>query len=283
MNAQSVGLTVLQAGTFHQHEALMIRGGAWRPVAIPALFALIEHPTHGPILFDTGCAPRIHALMRTWPERLYPLLLPFQVSEGETAAAQLARRGISAADVRLIVLSHLHLDHMGGLRDFPAARIVYHPDGLQAVEGLGRLARLKAVYQPGLLPADFQARAQPLDAAAQVPLPAACAPFTHGWDVLGDGSLLLIDLPGHAPGHVGLFVTDQRAERFLLCGDACWLSRAYQAQRLPSPLAYGVIHDAAALKTSLAQLSALHRAQPGLHIIPSHCPEAAARYSQPSA
>ena len=46
------------------------------------------------------------------------------------SAAQLAERDLAPGDVRLIVLSHLHGDHVAGLLDFTDARIVVGPGEL---------------------------------------------------------------------------------------------------------------------------------------------------------
>jgi glyoxylase-like metal-dependent hydrolase (beta-lactamase superfamily II) len=55
-----------------------------------------------------------------WPWLLYsrPVRDPQQ-----TAVAQVRRLGFATADVRDIVLTHLDLDHAGGLSDFPAAHV----------------------------------------------------------------------------------------------------------------------------------------------------------------
>jgi glyoxylase-like metal-dependent hydrolase (beta-lactamase superfamily II) len=54
------------------------------------------------------------------------LLIRARLDPDETAERQVARLGYSAADVADIVLTHLDLDHAGGLRDFPAARVHVH-------------------------------------------------------------------------------------------------------------------------------------------------------------
>ena len=60
-------LTLLKSGHCAAHEAILMRGGRWKSVSIPALIALIEHPRLGPILFDTGYSPRFFRDTRRWP------------------------------------------------------------------------------------------------------------------------------------------------------------------------------------------------------------------------
>lgn len=53
----------------------------------------------------------------------------------ETAVRQVARLGYDPADVRDIVMTHLHLDHAGGLPDFPGARVhVYAGEHAAAIQ-----------------------------------------------------------------------------------------------------------------------------------------------------
>jgi glyoxylase-like metal-dependent hydrolase (beta-lactamase superfamily II) len=88
---------------------------------------------------------------------------------------------------------------------------------------------------------------------------------------LGDGSLLAVSLPGHAPGHLGLVLRDERDQQILLCGDASWSRRAWQEQRLPSVLARPLIDDWGAYRTTLGHLQTLATRHSELVILPSHC------------
>ena len=55
----SFDLTVYQAGYCTIQEKLMLRDGRWKPTHVPALFFVLDHPTHGRTLIDTGYAPRL--------------------------------------------------------------------------------------------------------------------------------------------------------------------------------------------------------------------------------
>ena len=50
----------------------------------------------------------------------------------QTAAAQLRARGIEPAEIRLIVMTHLHFDHASALADFPAATVLVSGDEWRA-------------------------------------------------------------------------------------------------------------------------------------------------------
>ncbi|MBB4904831.1 MBL fold metallo-hydrolase [Actinophytocola algeriensis] len=87
---------------------------------------LVIEAEHGLVLVETGFGavdvtqPSV-ALGDAFLERTAPVLSP-----SETAAAQLIARGYAPSDVTDIVLTHLDLDHSGGLPDFPGARVHLH-------------------------------------------------------------------------------------------------------------------------------------------------------------
>jgi len=255
---------------------MLLRGGRWRSVPIPALFALIEHPQLGPILFDTGYSPRFFSETRRWPYCLYAKITPVHLQAADTAACQLQRRGILPASIERIIISHFHADHVGGLADFPRAQFIYFADALRPLTGL---AAVKAAFLPGLIPPDLPARSQALNPAKLAPLPPEYAPFTQGVDLLGDGTLLAVRLPGHAAGQLGVFLHAEGWGPVFLCADACWHSRAFRELVWPNPLVNLFLPNPRAYRHTLRSLHQLHRNRPDMRIIPSHCPEVAARYA----
>ena len=277
----TVTLTVLQAGYCTHAEHRTLRGGQRRTVPFPALFALIEHPQRGPILFDTGYTPRFYDETRRFPYSLYARLTPTYVEPADTAHHQLHTRGIAPDDIRYVILSHFHADHIGGVADFPRAQYLYLEEAYQAVQGKKGMQAVRAGFLAGLLPADFEQRSEPLGTARWVVLPASYAPFEQGVDVLGDGSLLAVPLPGHAHGQMGLFLTTEAWGPMLLAADACWHSRAYRELLFPPALTNFIQADARAYRETLTKLYQLHQHTPEIHILPSHCREVVERYGRP--
>lgn len=104
-------------------------GGAWvdgrtksvlRPGRLVCHVLLVETAAHGLVLVDTGLG--LDDLND--PRRLGSLFLTFArptLDEGETALRQVEALGYKGTDVRHIILTHMDLDHAGGLADFPAA------------------------------------------------------------------------------------------------------------------------------------------------------------------
>ena len=86
---------------------------ARRKVAI--IGALIEHPKIGPILFDTGAAPNAREV---WPPIVFELFAITEYRDEQRLDNVLGAAGFGLDDVKAIVLSHMHLDHAGGLEFF---------------------------------------------------------------------------------------------------------------------------------------------------------------------
>lgn len=119
-----MNLRLLHCGSCTFPDFLLRRGGGFRMRRFPALVAHLHRPRHGHLLFDTGYSTHFHRATRRVPEIFYALTTPVRFDAADSAARQLAELGIEPAEVRTIVLSHLHADHVAGLRDFPAARFV---------------------------------------------------------------------------------------------------------------------------------------------------------------
>jgi glyoxylase-like metal-dependent hydrolase (beta-lactamase superfamily II) len=271
----TVKLTLLQAGYCQCPEHLARGRGSWRNIRFPALFALIEHPRFGRLLFDTGYSTAFFTASRQLPYRLYRHLTPVTLREEEAAVNQLAARGLRPGDIEHLLVSHFHADHVSALADFPKASFRYFPEAYAHVRGRRGLKALAAAYLPDLMPPDFEQRAQPLGESR--PLPSEYAPFGEGVDVFGDESLWAVRLPGHARGQMGLLARTEAGEYFLVA-DASWHSGAIHDNHLPHPLANLLFHDPAAYRVTLGRLHEFSRRRPDVKLVPSHCAEAAGRY-----
>lgn len=257
-----------------RHPACMVTGRAGLTMArFPALVARIIHPTEGVFLFDTGYGEGL-ARSRDPVARAYRRLLPHRLAEGEACRHQLAAAGIGVGDVRGIILSHAHPDHAGGLADFPDARVFMSADALAGLRARGWRGRARLGLIADLFPAGLEERVRVIESrpvASRSPsgLPA-------GVDLLGDGGLIAVPLPGHAPGHIGLSLTAQNGREVLLAGDAAWLSVCIRERLEPLAPARAFIADYPAYRRTLHALHDLSRSRPDLAIVPSHCGEAIA-------
>jgi glyoxylase-like metal-dependent hydrolase (beta-lactamase superfamily II) len=122
------------------------------------------------------------------------------------------------------------------------------------------------------MPADFEERVTLVDGFEDAPLPALGG--TH--DLFGDGSLRLMNLPGHARGQIGLLAGADRGQ-ILFAADGAWLTESIRTARAPAPITNLIADDAIAVQTTLNCLRAFSLACPDVVIIPTHCPEAFTR------
>ena len=237
----------------------------WRIGEFQAVFLAVAHPRHGWVLIDTGYGTSFAAATRAWPRCLYRWVTPVDAT---TPTAEILRpHGIAPEDIRHIVLTHFHADHIGGTREFPAATFHHAAEALTPLLALSAFAQTRHAFLPAQLPDDFAARAVAVPLAHFRPGPATGFP-AH--DLFGDGSLVLLDLPGHAPGHLGVLVATADGP-LLYAVDAFWHHR--QIDEAVSPLfpARIAIHDNRAYDATVARLRELKRTT-GLRVLACHCP-----------
>lgn len=260
-------IDILEAGHTHQFEALANPiSGELRKVRFPTTVVLLEHANEGPILFDTGLTPRIPHLLRKFPDHLFAHLLPMQIDYETTAAHQLRSRGLRPEEIRHVVISHFHSDHVAGVLDFPRARLTYSTEEFRHLSGLSRMGRLRHSFIPELLPQDLIHRR--FEPGRDTPLP-ALGPGFSGRDLFQDGSLYLVSLPGHSLGHQGLFVPDYRGRSWFFVGDAAHLSSSIRDGTAPAaPGPRLIFHDPDQYRETLLRLTPLLDAH---EVIPCHC------------
>jgi glyoxylase-like metal-dependent hydrolase (beta-lactamase superfamily II) len=260
---------VLDTGYCLASEHHLMRGGARRRVHCHSIAVLLQHPREGWFLWDTGYAPRMMEATRRLPYRLYRLATPLRLSAKLPVVRQLPRFGLRRDDIRRVVISHFHADHVGGLRDFPGAEPVALRSAYEDVKRRRGIRALSRAFIPSLMPPDFEARANLLPAFSGPPLPG----LGPTCDLFGDGSALLVELPGHAKGQIGMLANTERGP-VLFAADGCWLTKQVRLRRPPHPITHLFVDDPASVKTTIDSLHTFALARPDVAIVPSHCPEA---------
>lgn len=174
---------------------------------------LVETPSSGLVLVDTGLGTADYADM---PSRLgYMFAYGYANPKRDpklAAIAQIQALGFKPSDVKHIVLTHMDLDHVGGLSDFPDAQVHLHSKELQAAMER-RSFKAKHRYMPKMWAhkPNFQAYAETGD------------PW-FGFEAVRQlrqlpPEILLVPLFGHTLGHTGVAVHSE--EGWLLhAGDA---------------------------------------------------------------
>jgi N-acyl homoserine lactone hydrolase len=230
---------------------------------LPTYAWVIEHP-EGAIVVDTGqathllqTATSLHPYMR-WEVR-------FRIEPDEELGPQLGGRGIGPRDVKQVVLTHLHIDHDGGLAHFPNSKILVSRGELQTASGwIGRIRG----YLPNRWPSWFNPVS--LDLA-----PEAYGPFAASKRLTSAGDVVAVATPGHTANHVSVLVEDQGITYFL-AGDTSYNQRLMLAGQVD-----GVCIDEHVARANLRAIRHLATDRPTVYL-PTHDPESAARLSNRS-
>ena len=202
----------------------------------PLLCGVVEHPL-GNVLFDTGFHPRWLKVGGLGGMRI-------ELSEEDLMPGRLSDIGLTPADITVVVLSHLHSDHAGGLEHF------LHADVL-----VQRAEREFAEHPPPYQADLFDRRDFDLDLRWRV--------LDGEHDVFGDGAVVLVPTPGHTPGHQSAVVSLPQTT-VILAGDVSYHLNVMRARRLSA-----VVWAADAMLASWLKLEAIERER-SAQIVLSH-------------
>lgn len=181
----------------------------------PYFVYVIKHPA-GTVLFDSGAHPDF----ATDPVgRMGAAAEDFvvKIEAGDAIEPVLARIGMAPADIDLVIQSHLHFDHAGGLHAFPETPVMVQRAELEFAE-------------------------DPPDSQRDIYIADDFAPVT-AWrtvdgeeDVFGDGRLTVVPTPGHTKGHQSLLVRLDDGSHIFLLADAAYLLEKMRLRRPPPVL-----------------------------------------------
>lgn len=273
-----VRVKILEGGYCTHKEKAVIKGGRNETVKFPSMFALIIHPKHGVILYDTGYTKRFYKETSKFPFLIYAKMTPVYVNEEDTAVSKLKKLGIAPEDVKYIIISHFHADHIAALNDFPNCKYIYLKNGYDHVKNLTGFRALKQGYLKGLLPSDFEERSIQIDTEKNEFDVEPIKPFERTFDYFGDSSLLFIPLEGHYRGHLGLLTNNHDNEKYFLIADSCWLSKSFRENITPSSLASIIMDNPKSYKDTLYKIHKFHKENKDINILPSHCSEVYEKY-----
>ena len=243
----------------------------------PTRILVVEAPA-GLVLVDSGIGLQDMADPAT---RLGPLrhALRPALDPAETAVRRIEALGLDPRDVRHIVVTHLDLDHIGGLADFPQAHVHVTTEALtwavRTPRFLERRRYRRSQWAHGPRFTEYVYGADRWEGFRVHPLDGVCE------------GMLLVDLPGHTLGHAGVLVPGgggrDDGENYdddkdvLHAGDAFY-HRGQIGQGAHAPAAIGVMERAMALEPAAvtmthARLAALaERRRDTLDVVCAHDP-----------
>jgi N-acyl homoserine lactone hydrolase len=234
-------------------------GGAWTE-PLPIWSWVIEHP-EGTIMVDTGVNARMlePGYFTSW-NPYFRRNVRVTVDAEEEIGPRLRGLGIAPEEVRWVVLTHLHLDHDGGLHHFPNAEILVSREEHRIATGpFGKAAG----YLPHRWPSWFAPRLVDLN-------PEPFGPFPRSLPLTAEGDVRLVGTEGHSAGHVSVIVSEEGRSLFL-AGDTSYTEGLMLEQAV----------DGVSLRERIAQRTlgrVLRYAEkfPTVYL-PSHDPRSAAR------
>ena len=136
----------------------------------------------------------------------------FTVSLKERLVDQLKRIGVAPSKVNYVGISHYHDDHTGQAKDFPSATLLVGTGDWEAIKQRPETA---ARFTPWI------------SGGAKV------EPVARDKDVFGDGSVVVLDMPGHTPGHKALLIR-LKSGAVLLSGDLYHATEQVTNRGVPS-------------------------------------------------
>jgi glyoxylase-like metal-dependent hydrolase (beta-lactamase superfamily II) len=227
-----------------------------------AVWALIQHPELGFMLFDTGYSPLFQEVTASFPDRFYRWATPVFFNENETAKAILHQRGIAPEDINYVIISHFHADHVAGLKDFPNAKLICTKTAYQQMVQLNGLKAVSTGILKGLIPDDIAERVLFVEDIAQKNEDKSGLIF---FDLF---NFKLVLLPGHARGMLGFWANNQ-----LFATDASWSLDTFEKSILPNKIVKLFFDSWADYVDTQAKLRLFLKQNPATKILFTHCPE----------
>ncbi|GCE03942.1 MBL fold metallo-hydrolase [Dictyobacter aurantiacus] len=254
-----IDITFLRCGSVAVPECIAVRGSfslTARTIAYSAV--LIKHP-RGTFLYDSGLCADTPLFLMDQSFLFSNTLGRFNMER--PLCQHLEHLHMEPKDLDFVLLSHLHWDHVSGIPDLPGVLLqVNQVEYDFATQGLleknqGLVRRLLSNNPMQLL--DFAGPAY--------------EGFRCSHDVFGDGSIILVPLPGHTPGQMGMFINRAHGPRVFLVGDAAWLSDNYTVPTTMHPVLWSMVtSDDATARQTLIDLHHFARQHPEVAVIGMH-------------
>lgn len=215
---------------------------------LPVFSFYIELPDKK-ILFDTGWNREMSpdgifdkkAQIRSLGSRILYLVNQGRIAKGEAVNEQLAAMGVKPQDLDYVLLSHLDCDHANGLNQVKDAKhILVSKTEMEGIHhgGLQGKIRFQPRWWDGVDLKTFdwdrgsseshQARLNGRVVTEEGEANGNEGPVGHSYDVLGDGRLKMINIPGHSEGLCALKIINSEGKYVLLYADGGYATKSWK-------------------------------------------------------
>lgn len=222
-------MTVVPSAPGNQVKVHHLNCGSMDPVLAETYIChvLLLETNTGLALVDTGFGRHDIADPRSRIGPVRRIIRP-RLADDETAAAQIVALGYNTSDVRHIIATHLDLDHIGGVSDFPHAQL--HTSATEANSAYSNRVRSRLRYRQS------QLASSRTDIVGHPPGTTTWHGFANVSPLSNiDDGIALIPLPGHTIGHLGVAV-DAGHRWVVHCGDAFFHRHTlHDHARVPRP------------------------------------------------
>lgn len=254
--AAQVRLTVLPQSSYSAPTAIVAEG-AWRPLQVGIGYQtfLVEHPK-ARFLVDPALCSDFDQVLEEMPRFFRRAVRPRGAVLG--LADALDRVTLDVADIDFVLPTHIHWDHISGVLELPERT----PLQVSRIErDWAVTSGPRGIHVPTRPLAGRRLESYELDGPPVLT-------FEHSHDLFGDGSVVIVDMPGHTPGSVGILLALENNDRVLLAGDAIWHNRQAELIRQKAPFP-GLLADFDR-DAAFATIHRIHALPRDLVVIPSH-------------
>ena len=142
---------------------------------------------------------------------------PTATAPKESLVEQLSQLKLTPANVKFVGISHYHGDHVGQTSSFPQSTLLIGKGDWDVISD----PKMSAATNPAAF-------------APWVSGGSKAEPLTADKDVFGDGSVMVLNMPGHTPGHHSLLVKLKEMGNVLLTGDLTHFHENYDSNGVPT-------------------------------------------------
>lgn len=255
---------ILHTGKVHIDKALAYKKKSLHPMPytgwlrgkdnkmwVPVSSYLIEHPK-GLILVDTGWHEEMRANQEKHLGRLAYSMYRGELPDGYSIIENLNTLGVKSKDIDCVLLTHLHSDHVSGLKHLLDAKKIITSE-LEWRAANKKIGYIKTMWEGA-----------PIETFHLEDIP--YGPFNKGLDLFNDGTLYLIHTPGHTDGMFSVLVK-MNSGWLLLASDVGYSKESWVHMILP-----GVTTNKSYAKRSLEWVRDFSSRKDCIQVIANHDP-----------